>query len=246
MPRCPGGGHDRAMSSSPPGAATSTTTAPLQTVAADVVHAAAVALVVGTVLGLWCRAWTDGAAGPVGAALADLGAPWVLAAFTAGAALAGRQRAAAALDRSSGIFGGGFAGGGALAVASLVYYDGSTGPRAVLWMALGLVVGGLAGGSGAAWAMWPRSATGAMAATALGLALAAEGVARFGGALGMERSAAAGLTVLTVAGAGVLVPIVLTRGSVRGVAGSVGVLALAGPTAALLAVAPTLVLAAAL
>ena len=227
------------MTSPPPGAA-ATRTAPAQTAAADVVQAAAAALVVGTALGLWCRAWTEGSGGPVGAVLADLGAPWVLAAFAAGAAVAGRHRAATALDRSSGVLAGGLAGGSALAVASLVYYDGSTGPCAVLWMGLGLIVGGLAGGAGAAWAMWRRSAAGATAATALGLALAAEGVARFGGALRMESSTTADLTVLATAGLGVLAPLVLTRGSVRGVAGSVGVLALAVPTAALLAAAPAL------
>jgi hypothetical protein len=155
--------------------------------------------------------------------------------------VAGHQRAAVALDRASGGLAGGLAGGGALALASLVYYDGSTGTRAVVWMGLGLVVGGLAGGAGAAWAMWRRSAAGATAAAALGLAFAAEGVARFGGVLRMETSATAGLTVLAVAGMGVLVPLVLTRGSVLGVAGSVGVLALAVPTAALLAVGPALV-----
>ena len=203
-------------------------------------QATAAALVVGTALGLWCRAWAEGSGGRAGAVLADLGAPWVLAAFAAGAAVAGRHRAAAALDRSSGILAGGLAGGGALTVASLVYYDGSTGPRAVLWMALGLVVGGLAGGAGASWAMWPRSVAGATAATALGLALAAEAVARFGGTLQMQSSATADLIVLAVAGVGVLAPLVLTRGSVLGVAGSVGVIALAVPTAALLAAAPAL------
>jgi hypothetical protein len=211
----------------------------VQTAAVDVGHAAVAALVVGMALGLWCRAWTDGSGGPIGAVLADLGAPWVLAAFATGAAVAGTHRTSA-LDRSSGALAGGLAGGGALAVASLVYYDGSTGPRAVLWMGLGLLVGGLAGGAGAAWAMWRRVAAGATAATALGLALAAEGVARFGGALHMERSATADLTVLALVGLGVLVPLVLTRGSALGVAGSVGVLALAVPTAALLTAAPAL------
>jgi hypothetical protein len=213
--------------------------APAQTAAADVVQAAVAALVVGTALGLWCRAWANGSGGPVGAVLADLGAPWVLAAFAAGAAVAGSHRAAA-LERSSGLLAGGIAGGGALAVASLVYYDGSTGRHAVLWMALGLVVGGLAGGAGASWAVWRRAAPGATAAAALGLVLAAEAVARFAGTLGTERSVAADLIVLSLAGLGVLAPLVLTRRSVLGVAGSVGVLALAVPTAALLALAPAL------
>lgn len=57
------------MTSPPPGAA-ATRTAPAQTAAADVAQAAAAALVVGTALGLWCRAWTEGSGGPVGAVLA--------------------------------------------------------------------------------------------------------------------------------------------------------------------------------
>jgi len=221
-------------------AAAATRTAPAQTAATDVVRAAAVALVIGTALGLWCRAGADGPSGTIGAVLADLGAPWVLAAFAAGAAVAGRQRPAAALDRSSGVVGGGLAGGGALAVASLVYYDGSTGPRAVLWMAIGLVVGGLAGGAGASWVMWRGSAVEATAATALGLALAAEAVARFGGTLWLDSTPTANVIAIALAGLGVLAPIVLTRGSALGVAGSVGVLAFAVPTAALLAAAPAL------
>jgi hypothetical protein len=182
----------------------------------------------------------QGSGGSVGAVLADLGAPWVVAAFAVGAAVAGRHRAAAALERSSGVLAGGFAGGGALAVASLVYYDGSTGPRAVFWMTLGLFVGGLAGGAGAAWVIWRGSGVEALAATALGLTLTAEAVARLGGSLWMASSTTAGLVVVALALLGVLTPILLTRGSALGAAGSVAVLVLALPTAVLLGAAPSL------
>lgn len=220
-------------------AAPAATTARTQIVAADVGRAAGIAVVVGAVLGVWCRAWSDGAAGLVGDVVADLGAPWILAAFASGVAVAGRHRVAA-LDRSSGVLAGGLAGGGALAVASLVYYDGSTGPRAVFWIGLGLVVGGLAGGAGAAWAIWPRSAAGAAAATALGLSLATEGVARLGGVFRMDGSPTAEVTVLALVGLGVLVPLVLTRGSPAGLVGGIGVVALAAPSAAVLAAGSTL------
>lgn len=199
-------------------------------------RAAVVAVATGVALGVWCRTWTDGAAGPVGVVVSDLGAPWTLVAFASGVAVAAAgHRRVATLDRSSGVLAGGLAGGGALAVASLVYYGGSTGPRTVLWMFLGLVVGGLAGGAGAAWAMWPRAAAGAAAATALGLAFATEGVARLGGVLSMDGSPTAEVTVLALVGLGALVPLLLTRGGVLGVVGSVGVVALAAPGAALLA-----------
>ena len=56
----------------------------------------------------------------------------------------------------------------------------------------------------------------------------------------MESSGTADLVVLALAGLGVLAPLVLTRGSALGLAGSVGVVALAVPTAALLAAAPAL------
>ena len=128
-----------------------------------------------------------------------------------------------------------------LAVASLVYYDGSTGPRAVFWMGVGprrrragrrgrRRVGDVA-----------PSAAGALAATALGLALAAEGVgpARRRPLVGRQRHRRAhrarpgrprSACALWCSPAAALC----------GVVGTVGVLALAVPTATFVAAAPAL------
>jgi hypothetical protein len=210
--------------------------APGPALGVDLLPVALAAGLIGTLLGVWCRSWTDGAAGYPGAVVADLGAPWIMAAFATGVAVGGRRPVA--LEPTSRILAGVLAGGGALALGSLVYYAGSTGPRAVFWMGLGLVVGGVAGGAGAAWATWPRSAPGAAAATALGLAVAAEGVARLGGGLWMASNPTADLTVLGVIGLGVVLPLLLARGRALGLVGSLGVLTLAVPTAAVLAATP--------
>jgi hypothetical protein len=140
---------------------------------------------VGVVLGYWCRAFagersTDGV-------LADLGAPWIAAAFVAGAvtALAAvpARRATTGAFQASAALAGSLAGATALVVATVVYYGPArtghldvtgAGSRTVVWTAVGIVVGVVCGGCGALW----RAVSGPTAATAclvvVGVAITSE------------------------------------------------------------------------
>jgi hypothetical protein len=215
------------------------TSAPALGPAEEAVRALAVPVVLGSLLGLWCRSWTLGSGGAAGAVLADLGAPWILAAFAVGVLVVTPRPGRPAVE-VAGVALAGMAGAATLALASFVYYDGSIGPRAVLWAAIGLVVGSLAATAGATWRLRPESAVGVMAAGALGLTFAAEGVARLSGGLWMDAGPVARVTVLAVTAAGVATPLILARGRAAGLVASLAVVVLALPVALLLVTAPAL------
>ncbi len=192
--------------------------------------------VLGLALGYWCRSFVDGIAGPIGVLLGQLGAPWVVVAFAAGAIVAARPSADPAVERA-GIALGGLAGAATMVVASFSYYGDASSPSAMFWATAGIMVGGAAGLAGAAWRARPGGAVEAAAAGALGLALVAEGIGRldfgwFHAAGHLHRLGSGWLVV-----AGLALPVVLTRGRPAGFVASTCVLLLAVPVAAVVVVA---------
>lgn len=194
-------------------------------------RAALCAGVLGLALGVWCRWFVDGSAGPVGVLLAQLGAPWVVVAFAAGAIVADPRSTDPGVQRA-GVALGGLAGAGAMVVASYSYYGDASSSSAVFWATVGLLVGGAAGIAGAVWRARPGGASEATAAGALGLALVAEGIGRldFGWFHATGRLAGLGSAWLVVAG--LALPVLLTRGRPAGFVASCAVLLLAAPVAA--------------
>ena len=195
-------------------------------------RAALSAGVLGLALGTWCRSLVDGAAGAVGATLADLGGPWVLLAFVAGAVVIAPRSADPGVERV-GVALGGMAGAGAMVIASFTYYGGASSVSAVFWATTGLLVGGAAGLAGAAWRSRPGGVLEAAAAGTLGLALAAEGIGRLElgwfHTTGHLADRASGWLVV----AGLALPVLLTRGRPAGFVASCSVLLLAAPVALL-------------
>jgi Family of unknown function (DUF6518) len=136
--------------------------------------------VLGIGLGCWCRreAGGDGLAGM----LADLGAPWILAAFVAGAVtmVAADRRWAA---QPGAAVAGALAGSTCLVVATLVYYGpAQTGELALptargvtlVWAFVGIGVGVVMGAAGALWRSAPTLTQAAACLVAAGTAIAAE------------------------------------------------------------------------
>lgn len=214
----------------------STIPAPPRSPAGDLTPIVGRALVctgaLGLLLGTWCRSFVEGSGGRFGAVLAELGAPWVVVAFAAGALVATPRPSDPWVERA-GVLLGAVAGAAAMVVASFTYYGDASSPSAVFWATAGLMVGGPAGLAGAAWRSRPGGAVEAVAAGMLGLALVAEGVGRldfgwFHGDTHLMRLGSAWLVV-----AGVVLPIVLTRGRLAGFVASSSALLLAMPVAAL-------------
>src|SRR6478735_5683143 len=119
---------------------------------------------VGVVLGYWCQrvAGTGGVAGT----LAELGAPWILAAFVAGALpmIAADRRPRAQLG--AGVVGA-LAGATSLVVATVVYYGPARTGRldvpdargiTAMWAVVGIAVGVVIGAAGALWRSAPSAA----------------------------------------------------------------------------------------
>jgi hypothetical protein len=201
-----------------------------------VARAAFFAGATGVALGVWCRSFVEGAAGAFGVSVAELGAPWVVAAFAVGAVVAVHPVDDPPPELARlGL--GAAAGAAAMVVASFVYYGNTSSTSAVFWAAVGVIVGGAAGAAGAAWRVHRDDAVQALAAGVLGLALVAEGIGRrdFG-----WFHIAGGLSYLTAGWlvvAGVAIPVLLTRGRPFGFAASIAALGLAGPVAALVVAA---------
>ena len=189
----------------------------------------------GLALGISCRSFSEGSAGPVGISLAQLGAPWVLVAFAAGVLVAERS-ADPAIERAALVLGG-LAGAGTMVVASVSYYGDASSRSAVFWAAAGLVVGGAAGLAGAAWRARPGSVVGAMAAGALGLALVAEGIGRLDYGWFHSTGQVSHLGARWLVAGGLALPVLLTRGRPAGVVASISVFVLAAPVAAVVVVA---------
>src|SRR4051794_39221419 len=135
---------------------------------------------VGVVLGYWCErvAGTGGAAGT----LAELGAPWILAAFVAGvlAMVAADRRPRAQFG--AGVVGA-LAGATSLVVATVVYYGPARTGRldvpdargvTAMWAVVGLAVGVVIGAAGALWRSAPNAAQAVGCLVVTGTAVAAE------------------------------------------------------------------------
>ena len=186
----------------------------------------------GLALGVWCRSFIEGTGGAFGVSLAQLGAPWVLVAFAAGALVVVHRSPDPALERA-GLVLGALAGAGTMVVASFAYYGEASSTSAVFWAVAGLFVGGAAGLSGAAWRARPGGVVEVVAAGAVGLALVAEGIGRldfgwFHIAGDLSHLAAGWLVV-----AGAALPVLLTRGRPAGFVASCAILLLAAPVAGL-------------
>jgi hypothetical protein len=118
----------------------------------------------------------------VNGALADLGAPWIAAAFVAGAApmMAADRRVRAQLGSA---FTGALGGSTCLVIATVVYYGpartgrldvtGAVGATFV-WTIVGVGVGVVVGVLGALWRSAPTITQAAVCLVALGTALASE------------------------------------------------------------------------
>ena len=223
------------------GSVATTAPAPTRTSAEDAIprlvgRAAVCTGLLGLALGLWCRSFSEGSGGPLGVGLAQLGAPWVLVAFAAGALVADERSADPVIERAA-VALGGLAGAGTMVVASFSYYGDASSPSAVFWAAVGLVVGGAAGLAGAAWRARPGSVVEATAAGALGLALVAEGIGRLDFGWFDSTGQVSHLGARWLVAAGLALPILLTRGRPAGVVAAITVVLLAAPVAALVVVA---------
>jgi hypothetical protein len=176
--------------------------------------------VAGAALGYWCRrhAGQPSAAG----VLADIGAPWILAAFAAGAAtmvLTGGRRASSTLGRQLGSgIAGALAGSTCLVAATIVYYGPArtgrldptgAGSATAVWAAVGLAVGLVFGAFGAWWRSAPSRWQAAACLAATGLAITAEAVYLLDAGVGAEPVAREVLVL--VAAAGVALPLLAGR-----------------------------------
>lgn len=134
----------------------------------------------GVVLGYWCQrvAGTGGVAGT----LAELGAPWILAAFVAGALpmIAADRRPRA--QPGAGVVGA-LAGATSLVVATVVYYGPARTGRldvpdargiTAMWAVVGIAVGVVIGAAGALWRSAPNAAQAVGCLVVAGTAVAAE------------------------------------------------------------------------
>ena len=144
-----------------------------------------VGAVVGVALGWWCRAYAGDLS--VNGVLADLGAPWIAAAFVAGAVAAFAavpvRRATTGAFQVSAALAGSLAGATALVVATVVYYGpartghldvSGAGARTVVWTAVGIVVGVVCGGCGALWRAVSGPAGAAACLVVVGVAITSE------------------------------------------------------------------------
>ena len=135
---------------------------------------------VGVVLGYWCQrvAGTGGAAGT----LAELGAPWILAAFVAGALpmIAADRRPRAQFG--AGLVGA-LAGATSLVIATVVYYGPARTGRldvpdargvTAMWAIVGIAVGVVIGAAGALWRSAPNALQAVGCLVVAGTAVAAE------------------------------------------------------------------------
>ncbi len=136
--------------------------------------------VVGVVLGYWCRRFAG--TGGVNGTLADLGAPWVVAAFTAGAVtmLAADRRWPAQLGAA---VAGALAGATSLVVATLVYYGPAQTGRldlpdargvTLVWSIVGVGVGVVIGAAGALWRAAPNGLQATACLVVVGTAVTSE------------------------------------------------------------------------
>jgi len=150
------------------------------------------AIVLGLVLGFWCRA--DSASGGVEGALADLGAAWIVTAFVAGAVTTAAgassvdQGAASTARRSvvrvAPVAALGAASGAAcLMLATFVYYGPArTGAMSVagavtptiVWSVAGVAVGAVFGAAGAIWRATNSTSQSTAALVLVGTSIAAE------------------------------------------------------------------------
>lgn len=193
---------------------------------------------VGVALGYWCR----GAAGQrsPGGVLADLGAPWILAAFAAGAltmVLAGGRRRGSGLGYQVGAgIAGAVAGATCLTAATIVYYGPArtgrldvtgAGSATVVWTGVGIAVGVAFGALGAWWRSAPSRWAAAACLVAAGTAITAEAFYLLDA--GAAADPLARHVVVLVAAAGIALPLLAgSPGPALAGALAVAVLALPG------------------
>jgi len=147
------------------------------------------AIVLGLVLGFWCR--VDSATSGVEGALADLGAPWIVTAFVAGAVTTAagastvdQGAARRSVVRVAPVAALGAASGAAcLMLATFVYYGPArTGAMSVagavtptiVWSVAGVAVGAVFGVAGAIWRATTSTSLSTAALVLVGTSIAAE------------------------------------------------------------------------
>jgi hypothetical protein len=196
-----------------------------------------VGAVVGVVLGWWCRAYAGALS--VNGVLADIGAPWIAAAFVAGAvaALAAvpLRRATTGAFQLSAALAGSLAGATALVVATVVYYGpartghldvSGAGTRTVVWTAIGIVVGVVCGGFGALWRAVSGPTGAAACLVVVGVAITSEAFYLLDAGASNDRLVRS--VLVGVAVVGIALPL-LAGPRWQAVAGAVVVIALALP-----------------
>lgn len=182
--------------------------------------AVGVGSLIGIALGWWCRSFAY--SNSINGVLANLGAPWVIAAFIAGAVRAGPDG-----SRSDGLarphlaagFAGALAGTIGLVVATIVYYGPArTGSfdfhgaavRTVFWTMVSVAAGVVFGAAGALWRVSSSDTVRATSLVGLGTVIAGEaGYLIAVGATGHDTFALN--VVLVVAVAGMCIPLLLGR-----------------------------------
>lgn len=175
---------------------------------------------IGIVLGWWCRSFAYSTS--INGVLANLGAPWVVAAFIAGA-IVSRSGASRTDGRVRPHVGAGFAGALAgivcLVAATVVYYGPArTGSfdfhgaavRTVFWTMVSVAAGAVFGAAGALWRVSSSDTVRATSLVGLGTVIAGEaGYLIAVGATGHDTFALN--VVLVVAVAGMCIPLLLGR-----------------------------------
>jgi len=144
--------------------------------------AVAVGSVVGVGLGWWCRAFAG--SNSISGVLANLGAPWVVAAFVTGAISIGHgQRAGSTRSAVGAALAGALGGAACLVVATLVYYGPArTGSfdfhgaaaRTAFWTTASVAVGLVFGAAGSLWRASPCGWVRAGCLVVLGTVIAGE------------------------------------------------------------------------
>ncbi|MGH9136424.1 MAG: hypothetical protein ACRD0G_05160 [Acidimicrobiales bacterium] len=150
---------------------------------ARLVAAPVVGAMLGVGLGAWCRAEAERYS--VMGVLADLGAPWIAAAFAAGvvAMVLFPSTTRSTAGHFAAALAGATAGASALVVATVVYYgpartggltfDGALAATAV-WSAIGIGVGTVFGAAGALWRSAPAVGGRVACLVIVGTAITAE------------------------------------------------------------------------
>lgn len=168
----------------------------------------------GVALGWWCRR-SIGQVG-VSGVLAEVGAPWILTAFIAGALVLAVTTGRASASPLTAVVAGAVAGASALVVATVIYYGPArtgrldldvtgAGSRTAVWAVAGFGVGVLCGALGGLWWSARSRAVALVCAVLVGTALTSEAYYLLDA--GMVNSSARGVFV-ALAVVGIALPLV--------------------------------------